>query len=738
MGARQGVQIGFFTVVLSGIIAAMIWNTSELNITLQDRTGQYVKDVSYQLANDITARIHWNELSLEQLADSVPRLQDKNVEEEFLNRKSDILNFDTLFLIDRDGSTVPENVDVNSLGELSGVRTSFEEGKTALIYAEGQNLLLFSTPVYRDGKVEKVLAGIRKEETMQALIQPKSFEGNGLSCIVDSEGKVIISPTDVKPFLQLEDIFASGSDTDTTNAITKMQEDMKNKISGAFTFTAVDGRRLIMSYHALEVNDWILLTLVPADLISGGASVYVFQSFVIVAATIVLSVLFILMTIRFYRKSRRELEKSAFTDPLTGGMNNAAFQRECQRLTEGAPLSSYTVVLLNVKGFKLINENFGIAAGNDTLRHIYNVLKMHLREDEVAARGEADYFFLALRENNQINIQLRLDKMIQDINSFTKYADIHYYLTIQQAACMVDELGLNVRIVQDRARTALRMRKEGGGCAFYSSDLTKRMKKEQELNVLFESAIRNHEFQVYLQPKVSLRDGAIGGAEALVRWNHPELGMISPADFIPVFEKNENICVLDLYIFEEVCRLLKRWRDTGCGMLPVSVNLSRAHFKNFNFLRAYADVKEKYGIPDGWLELEVTESVFFDEQQREVLRNSVDQMHAFGLLCSLDDFGVGYSSLGLLKETDVDTIKLDRQFFVDIENPKAQNVIESFIQLAEKLKIHIVAEGIETEKQLDFLRRVRCEMVQGYVFSKPLAPEEFDEWRRKHTEKREL
>ena len=189
MGARQGVQIGFFTVVLSGIIAAMIWNTSELNITLQDRTGQYVKDVSYQLANDITARIHWNELSLEQLADSVPRLQDKNVEKEFLNRKSDILSFDTLFLIDRDGSTVPENVDVNSLGELSGVRTSFEEGKTALIYAEGQNLLLFSTPVYRDGKVEKVLAGIRKEETMQALIQPKSFEGNGLSCIVTAREK---------------------------------------------------------------------------------------------------------------------------------------------------------------------------------------------------------------------------------------------------------------------------------------------------------------------------------------------------------------------------------------------------------------------------------------------------------------------------------------------------------------------------------------------------------------------
>lgn len=726
---RQGFQIGFLAMILAGVIAAMMWNTSKLNKVLEYSTGQYVKDVSYQLTGDIAARVHSQELSLEQLADSVPRLQDTGAVEEFLQRKAEILDFDALILIDRDGNTLPDGFDMAGAEDLSSIRSSFE-GMKAVAYVEGQDLL-FSAPVYTNGKVEMVLAGVRKKETMQALIQPKSFGGSGLSCIVDIEGRVVVSPTDVKPFLELGDIFASGLDAETTGAIMQMQEDMKNKTSGVFSFLAVDGSRLVMAYHALGVNDWFLLTLVPADLISGGANAYIFQSFAIVGGVIVLSALFIVMTIRFYRKNRRELEKSAFTDPLTGGMNNAAFQRECQRFTEAAPPFTYTVALLNVKGFKLINEIYGIEAGNDTLKYMYAVLKKHIREGELAARGEADYFFLALRENDPEAIQERLDSVIRDINSFTKYADIKHYLIIRQGACLVDEPGLDTAILQDRARTAFRMGQEENRCAFYSADLTKKLQKEQELNVLFESAIQGREFQVYLQPKVRLKDGSLGGAEALVRWNHPHLGTISPGDFIPVFEKSENICVLDLYVFEEVCRLLKQWRDAGEDMVPVSVNLSRVNFKNLHFLLAYARVKEKYDIPDGFLELEVTESVFFDEQQRAALWNSVEQMHMHGLSCSLDDFGVGYSSLGLLKEIDVDTIKLDRQFFVDIENPKAQNVVESFVRLAEKLGIHVVAEGIETREQLEFLRRIRCEMVQGYVFSKPLAAAEFAQWRRR-------
>ena len=727
---KQRIQIGFLALILASVVAVMVWNTSELNRVLERSTGQYVKDVSYQLTSDIAARVYSHELALQQLADSIPRLTDDEATEEFLERKAKILDFDDLVLISKEGDSIPKDFDITDLQDFSGIKQSFD-GETALTYVEGQNLL-YSTPVYSDGKIDTVLVGVRKKETMQALIQPKSFGGSGLSCIVGSEGEVVVSPTDLKPFLQLEDIIASGSDEQAVNAVEQMKEDMKNKASGVFYFTSVGGRRLVMSYHALGVNDWILLTLVPADLISGEANAYMYRSFAIVGGIVVIFTLFIFLTIRFYRKNRRELEKIAFTDPLTGGMNNAAFQMEFQKLTEDAPPSTYTVALMNVKGFKLINENFGILAGNDILKHIYFVLKNHVKKGELVARGEADYFFLALKENQKHLIQERLNAMEKDINAFDKYADIHYYLVMQQAAYIVDEPEIHAAIAQNRVRTAYRMRREEGKCSFYSWDLTEQMKKEQELNLSFDFALQNQEFQIYLQPKVYLQNGVVGGAEALVRWKHPKRGMISPAEFIPVFEKNGNICKLDLYVFEEVCKILNKWKETGKNIVPVSVNLSRVHFRNLNFLRDFADIKNKYKIPDGYLELEITESVFFNEEQRLLVKNAVDKMHTYGILCSLDDFGVGYSSLGLLKEFNVDTIKLDRQFFINIESSKTQNVIESFIGLAEKLGIGVVAEGIETTEQLDFLRRVKCSMVQGYIFSKPLAAEDFENWCQKH------
>ena len=169
--------------------------------------------------------------------------------------------------------------------------------------------------------------------------------------------------------------------------------------------------------------------------------------------------------------------------------------------------------------------------------------------------------------------------------------------------------------------------------------------------------------------------------------------------------------------------------ERGVTPVPISVNLSRAHFRKSDFLRAFHDIKQRYHIPDGMIELELTESIFFTSKQIAHVKQVIEKMHAYGFLCSLDDFGVGYSSLGLLKEFDVDTIKLDRQFFGNIAHEKAQKIIASFIELAGKLKIHVVAEGIETDEQLDFLRSIGCEMVQGFIYSKPLPAGEFDGWR---------
>ena len=204
--------------------------------------------------------------------------------------------------------------------------------------------------------------------------------------------------------------------------------------------------------------------------------------------------------------------------------------------------------------------------------------------------------------------------------------------------------------------------------------------------------------------------------------------MISPGDFIPLFEKNGNICRLDCYVFEEVCRTIDRWRREGRKLFPVSVNLSRQHFKRNDFLNQFADVAAKYRIPEGLLELELTESIFFDDNSIAMVRESINRMHELGFKCSLDDFGSGFSSLGLLKEFDVDTIKLDRRFFLDMSKPKAEDVVECLIDLAGRLKVKTVAEGIETQEQIDFLKQIHCDMVQGFFYSPPLRAEEFEEW----------
>lgn len=450
----------------------------------------------------------------------------------------------------------------------------------------------------------------------------------------------------------------------------------------------------------------------------------------IAADLIVLSVFLILLLliIASYEKKRIHLEKISMVDPLTGGDNNRAFQTKLGSLLLKSSAPAYTIVFMNIKGFKLINENYGIVAGDNTLKYIYNVLKNSIRADELVCRSEMDQFFLCLKENSQAKVEERLKNIISDVNSFNSYTDISYYLSMRLGGYFIDEPNLDIRTIQDRARFAGTHQREENTCSFFGYALIEQMKKETQINALFESSLKNHDFKVYLQPKVRLSDMKLCGAEALVRWEHPEYGLIYPSDFIPLFEKNDKICILDLYVFEEVCRLIRSDMDNGDKTVPISVNLSRSHTKNLNFLRDFIGIKKKYNIPDKMIEFEITESIMMNEKQINLTKNIVNEMHKNGFWCSLDDFGFGYSSLAMLKEFDIDVIKLDKSFFDDITNYKAREIIWGFIGISHKLGIEVVAEGIETEEQLDFLRQSDCDIVQGYIFSKPLTVLDFKKW----------
>ena len=584
--------------------------------------------------------------------------------------------------------------------------------------------------LYQENNIIGVLEGTGNKESMQRLIQPVSFDGQGLTCIADTEGNVVISPTDLDPFMRLDDIFKEDSEETTVRNIKRMQENMKEGKNGVFSFVAVDGRELILSYNILKSYDWVLLTLVPADLISYETDRYVIQTFAIVAGTILLFLFFLLILLFIYRNNRRRLEYIAFVDAVTGGMNNAAFCLKLRETLKNARRNEYTVAVINIRNFKMINESFGTHEGDRTLHYCMQILRKNVKEGEIAARGNADDFFLCLKEGNRNIVAARLQEIVREINSFNENLENPYHLSFRQGAYLIDEPDLDSTIIQDRVMTACMNQQEFGenSCVFYDICFTQKMKQEHELNAMFRGALENGDFKVYFQPKVSLEDEKTAGAEALVRWQHPEEGMISPGDFIPLFEKNGNICRLDCYVFEEVCRTIDRWRREGRKLFPVSVNLSRQHFKRNDFLNQFADVAAKYRIPEGLLELELTESIFFDDNSIAMVRESINRMHELGFKCSLDDFGSGFSSLGLLKEFDVDTIKLDRRFFLEMSKPKAEDVVECLIDLAGRLKVKTVAEGIETQEQIDFLKQIHCDMVQGFFYSRPLRVEEFEEW----------
>ena len=270
----------------------------------------------------------------------------------------------------------------------------------------------------------------------------------------------------------------------------------------------------------------------------------------------------------------------------------------------------------------------------------------------------------------------------------------------------------DINTIMDRANTARKTIKGGhkNSFAFYDKEMHKKILKEKEIENSMVDALNNGEFIVYFQPKYSLSDYQIIGAEALVRWDNPQKGLIPPIEFIPVFERNGFIVNIDFYVFEEVCKKIREWMDEGQKVVPISVNLSRMHFVNSNFIEKFKLIVDKYKIPTRLIELELTETAVLDNI--EGLLDTMNNLKEKGFVISMDDFGTGYSSLNLLKELPVDILKLDRAFFTEKDESNNEKiVISNVIKMAKELKMKVISEGVETISQVEFLKQIGCDMV---------------------------
>lgn len=427
------------------------------------------------------------------------------------------------------------------------------------------------------------------------------------------------------------------------------------------------------------------------------------------------------------RATEARMQHLANFDSLTGLPNRAHFHRLVdQGLATARRTESFGALLaIDLQRFTTVNETFGHAIGDDLLRQVAQRFRQSLREEDVVARVGADEFVVALlsiqrREHAGIVAQ----KLLAALKPGFNIASMVLHVGASIGISVFPEDGMETASLLQFADVATkRLKTEGdAGYLFYSPAMNQRAKERWAIEGELRQALADGDLLLHYQPKVSLRNGRIVGTEALIRWRHPQRGMISPAHFIPVAEETGLILELGDWVAEEACRQIRAWRDSGLSVPVMSINLSARQFDELLPNRLLATL-DRHGLPPSCLQLEITESLLV--RGTEGVVRIMNELVAIGLTLSMDDFGTGYSSLAYLKKFPITALKIDRSFVIGLPGDDNDCAIaRAIVTMAQQLRQEIVAEGVESTEQMQFLRSIGCDQMQGFLFSPAVSPDE--------------
>ncbi|MBQ2258217.1 MAG: EAL domain-containing protein [Lachnospiraceae bacterium] len=378
-------------------------------------------------------------------------------------------------------------------------------------------------------------------------------------------------------------------------------------------------------------------------------------------------------------------------------------------------------VQFDIRRFKIINDLYGEKFGDEILLFVKEKLKELCNDRQFFMNPSGDVFMVVTEYDDE---QMLMDFIKTIESGLTSFKNVKLQLTF--GVYSIEDKNMEIRQMEDRAAIARMAAKTNvlTNVLFYKEQFKELLYTRKFIEENMHAAVEEKQFQMYLQPKYSISQNKIVGAEALVRWTHPERGMVYPNEFIPIMEENGFIKIVDYYIWGEACRFIKKCAEVGITDCPISVNVSRHHLKDVEFMSVLADDIRENQIDKSLLELEITETVN-DLKISQVAM----QLKEGGFTLLMDDFGSGYSSLNVLLETPFDVIKLDKKFMDNMmASEKGKLILEYVVSMAEKLGLGLLAEGVETKEQVELLRKIGCDKVQGYYFAKPMPQEEFFEF----------
>ena len=408
--------------------------------------------------------------------------------------------------------------------------------------------------------------------------------------------------------------------------------------------------------------------------------------------------------------------------PQPGFMRDVFLVGVENQLRQAKTNETYIVVLrFDVDRFSKLNEQFGCMMADQVLNILYSRTKSVLGQGEQACWLGADEFTLSLHIQSKDDIEERVSSIYALLRESCEVASFQPSISLGVALYPDDHLDGEGLVLA--AESAQRQAKTRGGAQvnYYSNKIHEQARYLARLEKDLRGALAREEFYLVYQPKVDSTTGIVKGFEALIRWQHPERGTISPVEFIPALEESRMIIEVGDWIFSEVCQALGRWQKVGVEVAPVSVNVSMHQFKQTGFVDRLQQILQQHKIETSLIEIEITESCLMDDGKENIA--ILQQIKSMGMAISIDDFGTGYSSLSYLKRFPIDTLKIDRSFITDVHNRRKSDnagIVTAIMALSHSLRLDVVAEGVETAHELAFLHALGCRTIQGFLFSKPL------------------
>lgn len=606
------------------------------------------------------------------------------------------------------------------------------------IYSEPDEKMVnaIAAPIYGDYKrIVGMVAGICDTRSYNNLIDMsfggKENDSNGY--VLNSDGEVIMSGENaLGDYVPMGDLFFS------SDILAGVEESVRNsvkdnfaKVGGSGIVKSVcKGEKYVAYYSGMSGFDNLhYLLIFKENVVAAEQNHYTMMNilmyaFFVLILIIVITAYIVIVRVSFRRltKANEEVSRIAYTDSITGYGTWDKFVLDAKSLLRHE-YRRYALVSFDIDKFKAINDMYGHEEGNRVLKLIADTVNRNLQDGETFSRINSDNYYILMLYSSDSDTARRIGSLIQAI----EYEITEFVPVLSFGIYRITDKSVSIRRMGDLADIAKRTVKYGDASAytFYSESMLEKMREEKRIENEMQTALDMHEFCVFYQPKVSL-DGKVNltGAEALVRWIKDGT-VISPGKFIPLFEKNRFIVKLDYYIMDQVCQKIKQWESYYPHLL-ISVNMSRAHLRDPQFVEKLNDICLSHGVSTSSIEIEITESAAYGSL--DVPTAVFKQLRDYGFHISIDDFGSGYSSLNMLKDLPADVLKIDRAFLAESNsNKRANDILGYVIRMAGSLGMHTICEGIETDEQAKLLGGLGCEMAQGFYFAKPMPSDSFEE-----------